>query len=293
METPTRMRIDTHVHLLPPGRLDGLLRWMRRSFPEHPIEEGVSLELLRSELREAGVERIFNLVYPLDRSETGPLNRFNLELAERWPEIVPFGSLHPDDPRKDEIVVRLLEEFGFVGIKFHPFVQKFDPFSEIMVPVFRTLNSYRRPLVIHTGYEEFYGGDLPVRGFRELASRYPDMPLVLVHMLFPHLDEAFRMLGEFPQVYLDATNVFGSLKMMRAGMEPQDVAPIERNLLACVEEFKGRVFFGSDHPAGMGDLSTIFTDAEAFPMSSEAKRFLFQDAARQFILRFSPETLAA
>ena len=94
------MLIDCHVHLLPRRRLAGLMKWMHGFYPEHPIPRDVTLEQCIAYYDTIPVDYIFNLVYPIRDDETEVVSRFNLELHQRYPWIVPFGGLNVADPDK-------------------------------------------------------------------------------------------------------------------------------------------------------------------------------------------------
>ena len=76
--------------------------------------------------------------------ETDAVNRFNFELHQRYPWIIPFGGLGAGDPDKGAIVDRCLGEYGFLGFKFHPFIQAFDPLDPRMMPAYERLAAWRR-----------------------------------------------------------------------------------------------------------------------------------------------------
>ena len=69
--------IDSHVHIFPQGRLRGLMRWILRLIPDHPVPESVTAETILHEMRREGITHFFNLVYPLREEEAVPLNAFN------------------------------------------------------------------------------------------------------------------------------------------------------------------------------------------------------------------------
>ena len=71
------MLIDCHVHLLPPRRLAGLLKWMHDLYPQHPIPLDVTLEQCIAHYDAVRPDYIFNLVYPIRAHETEEINRFN------------------------------------------------------------------------------------------------------------------------------------------------------------------------------------------------------------------------
>ncbi|MBK5093713.1 MAG: hypothetical protein JJE48_09390, partial [Actinobacteria bacterium] len=72
-------KLDCHIHILPPARIRGLVRWIKKPFPEHPSCEDMTPEDILEDLRECGVGTVFNLVFPLKEEETESLNEFSRE----------------------------------------------------------------------------------------------------------------------------------------------------------------------------------------------------------------------
>ena len=69
------------------------------------------------------------------------------------------------------------DETKVVNRKFHPFIQAFDPLDPRMMPAYERLAAWRRPVVFHTGYEEFYGLSLPPETMEEIARLFPTLPV--------------------------------------------------------------------------------------------------------------------
>ncbi|MBN1574141.1 MAG: amidohydrolase family protein [Deltaproteobacteria bacterium] len=288
--------IDAHVHIMPPVRIRGLMRWIKRAFPEHPVDSNIDEEGILNDLKDKGISLFFNYVYPLKEDETEPLNEFNLKLSRRIRKAAPFGSLHIETKDKGGVVKRCIEQYNHVGLKFHPFVQKFGPADERMFPVYELMEEYERPVVLHTGFEEFYGIDMPTADFEKILGRFPKLPLVLSHCLFPKFDDARMLVERYDNVYLDATNVFGSLRLFASeGIDynfrerADQYSESFRDLLLAHSK---RTIYGSDHPAGIGDLNDIYNDLFNFGLPDEVERYLVFETPRAFIRRFSPEISA-
>lgn len=282
--------IDSHVHVMPPARLKGLARWILRAFPDHPVSESINADLIVGQLKQAGVTHFFNFVYPLQAEETESLNQFNLEFCAKTPGAVPVASLHQDTPKKAALAESLFERHPFLGMKFHPFVQRFDPWDERMAPLYRFLEEIGRPVFFHTGFEAFYGMEMPIDKLRKLLQRYPKLPVVFVHMAFPEIETVFALLEEFPELTLDATNV---LSIFREAFKPlveslPNSTQVIDSLLRGIENFSERILFGSDHPVGMGALPDIYRDLETLPISDHAKENLSTETARRLVDRFLP-----
>jgi hypothetical protein len=282
--------IDSHVHIFPQDRLGGLMRWILRLIPDHPVPESVTAETVLDEMRREGITHFFNLVYPLREAETTVLNEFNGRLCSTIPGAVPFASMHQDTADKAKVAEEAFASYPFVGFKFHPFVQGFDPWDKRMDPLYAFLQEAQRPVILHTGFDDYYGKSMPIEELKGLLKRYPRLPMVFAHMGFPKVKAVFSLLEEYPELYLDATLV---LPYTRPGCEEFFAALPEGHrfmdiLADGLERHAGRVMYGSDHPVGMGGLSDIYGDLKGFPVSEEVKQAMRADTPKAFVSRFLP-----
>jgi len=282
--------IDSHIHVIPPARTASLVRWIKRAFPEHPSREDMTPEEVLVELRACGVVRAFNFVFPLKEEETVSLNTFSRDIALRFPMLVPFGSMHVETPRKGEVAEHCLTELGLAGIKIHPYAQRFEVFSEEFEPLFETLSRFGRPFVVHTGFDDFYNRTQDLDYLRRILDRHTDMPVVLVHSLFPRFGLALELLRLHPKVYLDMTNVPSSIRLYQRAPEvfagQQDAAGLDRemeNFERLLADWHERIMFGTDHPVGMGSPEQIFADLESFEMTAEAMNNILYATAARFL----------
>ncbi len=289
MQEVNGIRIDSHVHVLPEARLGGLMRWIKRGFPAHPVSVDVSARDILSDLQAEGVTHFFNFAYPLKVEETEGLNEWNLDFCKKTPGAIPFASLHQDTQDKAKVARAYLDS-GFLGFKFHPFVQKFDPWDERMLPFYEAVEEEGKPVFFHTGFEAFYAMKMPTKELEGLLGRFPRLPVIFVHMAFPDLAWAFRMLDEYPYLYLDATNVLSCVRPPFQDWlkNTPGCQRVIEELLEGLEKYHERVMFGSDHPAGMGGLSEIYRDLEDLGVSESVKESLKAGTAKSFIERFAP-----
>lgn len=271
------MLIDCHAHLLPPWRMRKLIRWTRRFNPGHPVPDDVALETLLDEYRRAGVTRVWNFAHAIFPEETDDLNDWNRRLGRSEARIIPFGTCHPQAPDPVAVVDRCLGEYGFAGMKFHPFVQRFTPWEPPFLPVFERIARHGRILIFHTGFEDFYGGTLPVKGFEAILRAVPESPVVFAHANYPHVGEAFDLVARYPNLYLDTVHVFAGITRGWGGDQPAAWAALREGLSA----FPGRVMFGTDHPSGTGTLAEMYRDFHAFGLAPDVERHLLGETARR------------
>jgi predicted TIM-barrel fold metal-dependent hydrolase len=269
------------------------VRWIKKAFPGHPSREEMTNDEVLGDLRGCGVDLFFNMVFPLRESETEPLNEFSVEIGKRYDRVVPFGSMHVETARKDEVAERCLVEQDLAGIKLHPYVQGFEAFSPEFEPMYRKLGELGRPFIVHTGFDSFYRQVQDLDYLRGILESHPEMPVVLVHSLFPRFGLAHELMSGHPQLYLDMTNVISAVRWYLeappgAWAEFYD----ERDALnegiehfhRILEDFSDRVMFGTDHPAGMGSPEQIYADFDSFGFPPEVSGNLLGGTARRFLV---------
>lgn len=279
------MLIDCHAHLLPPDRMARLIRWTRRFNPAHPVPDTVTLEALLAEYRDTGVAYIWNFAHAIFPEETEGLNDWNWRLGQAHPQVLPFGTCHPLTPDPLAVIDRCLGEYQFVGMKFHPFVQRFTPWETRFFPLYERLAQYGRLVVFHTGFEEFYGGTLPLRGFEAILQAFPELPVVFAHANYPRIGDAFDLVARYPALHLDAVHAFARVTQTWDRVEQRSAWG---ELRAGLQAFPDRVMFGTDHPSGTGTLRQMYEEFHAFALSEDLERRLLGETARRLIERGRP-----
>ena len=279
------MIVDCHAHLLPPWRMAKLIQWQRRFTPSHPIHETVTLDALLDEYARAGVARIWNFAHAIFPDETEVLNEWNRRLAETHPGIIPFGTCHPLAPDPLAVIDRCLGEYGFAGMKFHPFVQRFTPWEARYFPLYERIAWHGGIVVFHTGFEAFYGGTLPLPELEAVPRAFPELVVVLAHANYPNVREAFEAVARHPHVYLDTVHVFSRVT---AGWDPGSQDAAWAALRDGLTAFPDRVMFGTDHPSGTGTLEEMYRDFRAFGLPGELEERLLGETAQRLVEKARP-----
>ncbi|MBI4562460.1 MAG: amidohydrolase family protein [Candidatus Rokubacteria bacterium] len=277
------MIIDCHAHLLPSERMAKLIRWTQRFNPSHTIPETVALETLLEGYAEVKVSSIWNFAHAIFPEETDSLNDWNWRLGQSHPQIIPFGTCHPLSPDPWAVIDRCFSEYRFVGIKFHPFVQRFTPWEERFFPLYERIASHGGIAIFHTGFEEFYGGSLPLAGFEAILRACPQLIVVFTHANYPRVREAFDLVARYPNLYLDTVHVFAGIS--RSWEPGRDQLTAWAELREGLFEFPDRVMFGTDHPSGAGTLQEIYQEFRGFDLPQELEQQLLGVTARRLIER--------
>lgn len=200
------------------------------------------------------------------------------EAAAANPDVlIPFASI---DPHKGQAGVRqvrrLVREFGVQGFKFHPNVQGFSPDGRLAYPLYEAIEAEGAIAVFHTGQTGVGAGARGGGGVRlkysnpmlvdDVATDFPDMPIILAHPSFPWQDEALAVATHKPHVYIDLSG--WSPKYF-----PPQLVQYANTLL------KDKVLFGSDYPLLTPDR--WLADFAKLPIKDEVRpKILKENAAR-------------
>jgi uncharacterized protein len=257
--------IDAHVHLFPDRLFEAIFGW----FEAHawPIRYRLTSENVVDFLASRGVSKIVALHYAHKAGIADGLNRYVLDLARRFPEVVPTATVFPGEPHARDILRRALGE-GARGVKVHCHVQKITPDDPRLDEVFEEATAAAVPVVIHAGREPSsaaYGVDTralcSVDAVERVLKRHPGLTLVVPHLGADEFDEYEALLDRHAGLYLDTT-------MAIAGYFPGRGPDL--GILARRSE---RLLYGSDFPGVPYSWSkelTVLRDAGLDPAAIEA-----------------------
>jgi len=122
--------IDFHTHLIPNQYLKEMLGKRRALFPEKgrppsdylEIEYSGSVKGLVTSMARSGIR--YSVLLPVARTpdKVESTNQWVKSIGKKYPQIIPFGTIHPDYPHKEKELNRL-HQWGFKGVKVHLFYQ--------------------------------------------------------------------------------------------------------------------------------------------------------------------------
>lgn len=136
------------------------------------------------------------------RSDPEYGNRMTLQAIRDFPgRILGYVTANPHyTDSMEEMLNRYLNEPGVVGIKLHP--ETHDDYPMIgprYEPMWAVAAERRVPVLFHT----YFGGD-SIEDIAWLAQKYPEVPLLVGHMLQDKsLDAMVELANTFPNIYID------------------------------------------------------------------------------------------
>lgn len=249
------MRIDAHVHYMPPElatRLDQFCAdepyWGLLVGPGqrgHSLQGWASAEQMIEAMDQAGIERVI-LQGEYRRQHAACVERNNQALAiiRRWPErVIAFAMLQPAAGQVALDELQRCLDGGMRGVgELAPYAQGFRLDQPEFLRLAEACIQADIPLTLHANEEvgHYYPGKgtTPLVHYYQLACRYPELRLILAHwgggLLFYEL---------MPSVRRQLRNVYYDTAASPLLFPTASIFPVA---LQCVDYHK--ILVGSDFP---------------------------------------------
>ena len=174
------MLIDFHTHAFPDKIAQRAIASL--SFASgglQPQTDG-TVASLKEQMKKDGVDLSVVQSIATNPHQQAKVNDFAITINAE-PELMAFGSVHPDAPDALEELERIAQA-GLKGIKLHPEYQNFFADDEKMRPIYRKISQLGLITLFHAGHD--YGFAPPFHGMPDQllgAMRWLDGPVVAAH----------------------------------------------------------------------------------------------------------------
>jgi predicted TIM-barrel fold metal-dependent hydrolase len=220
----------------------------------------------------------------IDKVVLLPVKKNDNQEVKKWvkfaPEVfIPFYN----PPEKYDSTVDVKEEItkafteeGYKGFKIMLTFREKNLKDQLIYPVLESAQKFKVPIVMHCGYPPpstrrnvlTYSNPIVID---EYASSYPKSNIIITHMGWPFTDIALALAVQYPNVYLDISNL--------TLMMPNRL----RKLLIHAKEMIGvdKILFGSDGPIPeMIEIAANYFDDVDFLSEEEIKKILGLNAVK-------------
>ncbi|MBN2290174.1 MAG: amidohydrolase [Candidatus Glassbacteria bacterium] len=130
-------------------------------------------------MEEAGIEHAIISSISGGLSSQQEANREAAKARNRYPS--RFACLVWVNPGEGKAALDNAKECinteSFVGLKFHPFLNRFHFNDKSVYPFMKLAGDLGVPVLVHTAHDEF---SLPVRAL-DMARRFPEVPIIMGH----------------------------------------------------------------------------------------------------------------
>jgi hypothetical protein len=271
-----RQVIDTHVHGFPDRLFDAIWAYFEQNY--WYIHYKLYAEQVIDFMTAAGVQRFPLLLYAHKPNISHDLNTWMHDMGNNHPEILPFGTIHPEDQDIDAELDRALgrDQLDLRGLKLQISVTDFDPGIPAMDPVYEALLRHDKILVMHVGTGPVANGHVGIVKLRPVLERYPDLKLQVPHLGSYEYLPFFDLVRDYPNVYFDTAMIFVGSK----GPFP-DRFDFETMLDAFLE-IQDHVMFGSDFPNIPYRYDVALNSISGLQIPEDTKHKIYFDNAAKF-----------
>lgn len=281
------MIIDFHIHLSAPDHWHPwVTEWARTNHPgdmDAMIEDMLSPSGLRTNLQRKEIDLAVALaeVSPITTGWTS--NEYVGEMCAKANAIsdptsgprgrlIPFASINPfvvNDLAEE--LMRLVDEFGFRGIKMYPPYHHHYANDARLYPLYSKAQELGLPMMVHTGSSVFKGARIKYADplhLDDVAIDFPGLNILMAHSGRPFwYEQAFWMARRHDNVFMEISGLPA------------------KNLLRYfprLEMVADKIVYGSDWP-GNPDLVGNVNAVRALPISEQAKQAILHDNAARIL----------
>ncbi len=175
-----RQIIDIHTHAFPDSLADRAMAQLHSECDIRSYLDGRVSSLLGS-MDEAGICTSILCSIATRPSQFESILEWSLQI--RSERIIPFPSVHPNDPKAAD-KVRVIAEKGFIGVKLHPYYQDMIVDEPKYDFLYKSIIENDLILVLHTGYDIAFAREERAgpRQILTVLDRFSDLKLVTTHM---------------------------------------------------------------------------------------------------------------
>jgi predicted TIM-barrel fold metal-dependent hydrolase len=172
--------IDFHTHAFPDSIAEKAMAALKQEGDIKAHLDGRIASLISS-MDKNGIEKSLVCSIATKPSQFEPILSWSKKISSE--RIVPFPSLHPDDPEAAERIDRIKEQ-GLKGIKFHPYYQNFSIDEDRLFPLYDRISRNGLILVMHTGFDFAYEKNriTDPEKILKVLENFPDLKLVTTHL---------------------------------------------------------------------------------------------------------------
>ncbi len=176
------MIIDFHTHAFPKKISDSAIATLSSSCGNTAPQHTGTIESLVEKIKNCGCDKAVVLNIATNPKQQKNVNNYAISLLSN-PDVIPFGSIHPDS---DEAIDELhrLKEAGIKGIKLHPNYQNFFVDEERLFPIYEKAANLGLITVFHAGVDIGIPDPLYCTPQRliNILPIFKDTPVVAAHM---------------------------------------------------------------------------------------------------------------
>ena len=178
------MIIDFHTHCFPDNLAPKAMKKLGDTCNIPYYTDGTVKDSLRL-MKEAGVDKAVVCNIATNPNQTVNVNNFAIMTNNVYPELISFGSVHPDnDPKFIESELKRLKSAGIRGIKLHPDYMRKHITDEAYKIIFSVCTELNLNVITHAGFD-YLSPDLShcvPEGIARVINEFKSLKLIAAHV---------------------------------------------------------------------------------------------------------------
>ena len=218
------MKVDFHCHIFSTTESIDLLKRQFNYFKGYgfyermikqvenikSIETNNVIEKTLYHAKRAGLDKI--VLLPLSINQNEKVKEW-VSLAPKL--FIPFFNPPEKSSAGDniqDIIDRAIKEDGYRGLKIMASFRKKYLNDRILYPAWEVAEKSQIPVLFHTGYpppgtmKQVLKYSNPIN-LEEIIRSFPELKLIIAHMGYPFVDIALSLAVQYPNIYLDISNL--------------------------------------------------------------------------------------
>jgi len=241
--------IDMHSHFFPPQIFRAIWDFFEATDEKGyiqgwPIKYKLTTEKLVKFLESKNVVAYTTYNYAHNIGVANFINEWTKGFVENHEKAIPFGCVWPGDKDRNEYVLKLFDEYNFLGIKIQPLVQNFYPNDKRMHDIYKLIVDKGKWFTLHAGTAPYTNKYLGYDTFIKLIENFPNMNIIVAHMGIYEYKKFFDLLDKYENLYLDTAMVYIPNSIFEKWNKNTEL-PKPEELLS----YQDRILFGSDFPS--------------------------------------------
>lgn len=262
--------IDIHVHFFPENVFRAIWNFFEtRDSRLWSVKEKVHGESLVQSLRGRGVTKFTSLVYAHKPGMAAYLNDFVKEQCEKYPDMLPFGTVFAGDGDTEKTARRLFEEYRFLGIKMHPFVTQEALDDPRFFPVYELMETLGKILVCHPGSAPVFRQTDGHKRLEKIIKQFPQLKVIIAHCGAFEFDAYSALADAYENIYFDTA-------MVCVPNGPFVASPDGKTFF---NKHQDRILFGSDFPNIPYAYEDQIKGLRGMNLGEETEKKIFHDNA--------------
>ena len=226
--------IDFHAHAFPDELAPRAMKKLMSEAPGVNAFLDGTIKALSESMERNGVSRSVICCIATTPEQFTPI--FNWCKKAQTDSVIMFPSIHPADTKWKERIA-LIKDYGFKGVKFHPYYQDFRLDEDRMLPIYEELARNDLMAIAHTGFDIAFAKDdrADCRRILKVTEMFPRLKFVATHLgAWQQWDDVAQMLA--------GKHIYMELSWSLEYLTPEQA---RRIILAHPADC---IFFGTDSP---------------------------------------------